>query len=70
MFDWQVTATTVRCESVDDEVTIMVSRDGTVKCTGYQKSKKPAGCTGPDCAPALQYREKLLAEQAKTKGKP
>ncbi|MDD5126560.1 MAG: hypothetical protein PHR43_00435 [Dehalococcoidales bacterium] len=80
MFNWQVTATTVHCESADDEVTIMVYRDGSVKCTGYQKYHKSAknskapvkgtGCTGPDCPSAMQYREKLLAEQAKAKGQP
>jgi hypothetical protein len=37
MVDWEITATTIFCEAVDDEVTVMVSRDGTVKCTGRQK---------------------------------
>ena len=37
MVDWEVTATTVYCDDVDDEVTIIVSGNGNVKCTGAQK---------------------------------
>ena len=37
MVDWEITATTIYCEAVDDEVTVLVSRDGTAKCTGRQK---------------------------------
>lgn len=37
MVDWQVTATTVHCDAVDDEVTIMVFKDWSSKCTGQQK---------------------------------
>jgi hypothetical protein len=39
--DWQITATTVFCDSVDDEVTLMVYADGTSRCTGRQKYVKP-----------------------------
>jgi len=37
MVDWQVTATTIHCDAVDDEVTILVHKDWTVDCTGFQK---------------------------------
>jgi hypothetical protein len=37
MTDWEVTATTIYCDAVDDEVTIIVQGDGAVKCTGLQK---------------------------------
>ncbi|MDP2919839.1 MAG: hypothetical protein Q8O43_06455 [Dehalococcoidia bacterium] len=37
MTDWQITATTIFCEAVADEVTILVSPDWTVKCTGLLK---------------------------------
>ena len=37
MVSWQVTATTVHCTTVNDEVTLMVFKDGTTKCTGYKK---------------------------------
>jgi hypothetical protein len=34
MVDWQVTAYTFLCEAVDDEVTILVYPDWSVKCSG------------------------------------
>ena len=37
MVDWQVTATTIYCDGVDDEVTILVYKDWSVKCTGFKK---------------------------------
>ena len=37
MVDWQVTATTIHCDAVDDEVTIMVYKDWSAKCTGVRK---------------------------------
>ncbi len=38
--DWELTATTILCEDVDDEVTIIVNGDGTARCTGSQKYAK------------------------------
>jgi len=35
--DWQVTATTIYCDAVDDDVTIMAYKDGSTRCTGYKK---------------------------------
>jgi TATA-box binding protein (TBP) (component of TFIID and TFIIIB) len=40
MVDWEVTATTIFCDDVDDEVTIIVNRDGKASCTGAQKYGK------------------------------
>jgi hypothetical protein len=37
MVDWEVTATTIFCDSVKDEVTIIVKEDGSVKCSGRLK---------------------------------
>lgn len=37
MTDWQVTATTIYCDAVDDDVTVMVYKDGSSMCTGYRK---------------------------------
>jgi hypothetical protein len=37
MVNWQVTATTIYCDAVADEVTVLVYKDGTAKCTGYTK---------------------------------
>lgn len=70
MVDWEVTATTIFCDSVNDEVTIIVSGDGAVKCTGWQKYDKPvkeAGkqrkCAGENCDAVKQYRDKLMGEK-------
>jgi hypothetical protein len=41
MVDWQVTATTIYCEDVDDEVTLLIYGDGTSLCTGLQKYARP-----------------------------
>lgn len=35
--DWELTATTVYCDAVDDEVTFLVNNDGTARCTSLQK---------------------------------
>ena len=41
MVNWQVTATTIYCDAVDDDVTIMVYKDGSAKCVGYEKYREP-----------------------------
>jgi len=41
MTDWQITAKTIFCDAVDDEITILVYKDGSVKCTGFAKYSKP-----------------------------
>ena len=35
MIDWQVTATTIYCDAVDDQVTLLVYKDCSTHCTGY-----------------------------------
>ena len=37
MADWQVTATTIYCDAVNADVTVMVYKDGSVKCVGMKK---------------------------------
>jgi hypothetical protein len=34
---WQLTATTIYCDAVDDDVTIMVYKDWSTTCIGYKK---------------------------------
>jgi hypothetical protein len=78
MVDWQVTATTIFCDAIGDEVTVMVYQDWSVKCTGQQKygesGKKSAApksrlakvkCTGTGCSCIAQYKQKLLSEESK-----
>ena len=52
MVNWQVTATTIYCDAVDEEVTIMVYKDGTARCVGYKKYHQPSRGT------ARQMKEK------------
>ncbi len=62
--DWEITATTVFCETVGDEVTLMVYADGACKCTGSRKhaatGKKKNVCNEAECLTLRQYRDKLL----------
>ena len=39
--DWEITATTIYCDYVKDEVTILVSGDETITCTGRQRFTNP-----------------------------
>jgi len=39
--DWQITTTTIYCDAVDDEATILVYGDGAIKCIGYSKYGSP-----------------------------
>ncbi len=59
MTDWQMTATTIYCDAVDDEVTLIVSGDGTVRCTGHQKYSRPDRETA-----------KLMKKKSRQSGRP
>ena len=37
MVNWQITVNTIFCDAVADEVTIMVYKDWSAKCTGHEK---------------------------------
>jgi len=39
---WQITATTIHCDLVDDFVTIMVNKDWSTKCAWYSRYKQKA----------------------------
>lgn len=41
MPNWQITAKTILCEAVDDEVTVLVYKNGSTRCTGCQKYNQP-----------------------------
>ena len=41
--NWQVTATTVECEFVTDDATILVYKDWSCRCTWWARYKKVAG---------------------------
>ena len=56
MVDWQLTATTIYCDAVDDEITVLVYKDGSVKCTGYHKYSEP----GKETLKLLKQKSKQL----------
>ena len=60
MVDWEVTATTIYCDDVDDEVTIIVNRNGNVKCTGAQKYIKPNKETTQELKKKSKQKSKTL----------
>lgn len=37
MTNWRVTAATIYCDAVDDDVTIFVYKDGATRCSGYRR---------------------------------
>ena len=42
MVNWQITAITIYCDAVDDEVTLLVYKDWSAKCTSYSKYGEPS----------------------------
>ncbi|AGG06484.1 MULTISPECIES: hypothetical protein [Dehalococcoides] len=42
MADWQITACTILCEAVCDEITIIVKEDGSVRCTAFDTYGSPS----------------------------
>ena len=75
MTDWVMAATTINCDEVADEVTIIVRKEGPVTCTGCdkyyesgKKTKKTSSqtCAGLECHRVTQYRDRLLAEGTKS----
>ena len=40
--NWQITATTLKCEMVDEYVTVMVYKDWSCKCVWWSKNKQVA----------------------------
>ena len=56
MANWQITATTIYCDAVDDEATVLVYGDGTMKCIGYVKY----GNSGKEITKLLKKKAKNL----------
>jgi hypothetical protein len=77
--EWQITATTCKCDLVNEYVTIAVNGDWSCKCMWWNKHKstsenpkhkfskeivaKISKCQGPSCKYALDYRDKLIKEE-------
>ena len=64
MANWTITATTIYCDSVEDEVTFIVKSDGTVQCTGYNRYNKPTGET----ARLMKIKSKQAGKQLVCEG--
>jgi len=62
--DWQVTATTIYCDAVDEEVTIQVFKDWSAVCSGHRRYREPS----PDAAKELERRSKRLGRKAHCEG--
>jgi hypothetical protein len=62
--DWQVTATTIKCDAVSDEITIMVYPDGTARCASYNKY----GATDNKTLANIEKRAKKLGVSIKCEG--
>jgi len=45
MAEWTITAKTIYCDAVEDEVTLLVNGDGTWNCTSYDKYGSPDKAT-------------------------
>ena len=64
MANWKMTATSIYCDAIDDEVTLVVYRDGESQCTGYNKFDKP----DREISKALGIKSKQLGKQLRCDG--
>ena len=62
--NWKLTATTIYCEAVDDEVTLLVYEDLTTKCVGCNRYGEPS----KEAANLLRKKSKQLGRQLKCTG--
>ena len=65
MVNWQVTATTIYCDAVDYDVTIMVYKDRSTRCVGY---KKYAESITKETAKELKKRAKKIGRELRCEG--
>ncbi len=73
MVNWQVTAATLRCDVIGEEITLLVYKDWSVKCTAYSKftaardkarrDGSSQRCEGTQCKIASDYVKKLQSEE-------
>ncbi|MFO7837994.1 MAG: hypothetical protein R6X08_00665 [Desulfosalsimonadaceae bacterium] len=68
--DWKLTATKLYCDTVDQWITVIVYKDGSVKCSYYErktasaKGRGRAPCSGYDKCPVLSsYREDVFQRE-------
>jgi len=68
--DWKLTATKLYCEPVGQWVTVLVYRDGTVKCSYCEREKVVAGrrgrngCVGYEkCSILAAYKDDVFQRE-------
>jgi len=64
MVNWQVTAATIYCDAVDDEVTLLVYKDESARCIGYQKYGEPS----KEVTKFLEKKSKQLKRRLECEG--
>ena len=64
MADWKITAATIYCEDIDDEVTVIVQRDGGVRCIGFDRCRDADKST----AELMKKKSRRLGRQLKCTG--
>jgi RecA/RadA recombinase len=64
MVDWMVTATTIYCDAIEDEVTLIVHKDGGLKCTGFDKYSK----ADKEAVKSIMIKSKQLGKQLGCEG--
>jgi len=64
MTNWKVTATTIYCDAVDDEVTLLVYQDGSAKCASAEKYGRP----GKETARLLGEKSRQLKRPVRCEG--
>ena len=64
MANWLMTATTIYCDAISDEVTLIGKKDGTSKCTGYTKYGKP----DKETAKSLKAKSQQSGKQLRCEG--
>jgi len=64
MADWVITATTIYCDAVEDEVTLIAEKDGALRCTGYNKYFSPE----KDTIKSIKRRSTQLKKKLECEG--
>ena len=64
MANWGMTATTIYCDAILDEVTLIVNKDGISQCTGCKKFSKPTRAT----AKLIKINSKQSGKQLRCEG--
>lgn len=74
---WRVTACTFWCDTVGDWATVLVYKDGSVRCSHFNTygpvvvrkkgSREESVCEGPTCKLCLDYKEHVFHRETESK---